>query len=326
MAETLATAQASLGRDIASRTLLIFDDLPHDIGSALSDSLLDRTDVIVAAGKLPDLELHDGVTDRLEYGSSLNLPRASSSIDAAIWVSGDPEADVAPFALREIFRVLRPGGQLFFVAAGESAGLDLRRTFLAAQIAFNENEMASAPVYSCFLRKNGAQADVVPPRSGLAFVGGNPETAEGYRDKIDPRLARFEEENQQQVTLIHDRFTQRQALVDEAGDVVDDAVERGFGGDGWIWVSNVLADGYPTRFFVRGWHEASNCVIWSRESKCLLVLPLPAESWGGHAVELQLHLTLPRTGASNPTSIGVCVNDGPIEDFHLSTEDEILTT
>jgi hypothetical protein len=42
-------------------------------------------------------------------------------------------------------------------------------------------------------------------------------------------------------------------------------------------------------------------------------------------LELQLHLALPQTSASYPTTIGVRINDGPIENFHLSTDDEILT-
>ena len=132
----------------------------HDVGSELSDSVLDRSDVILCAAKPPDLEPSDRVGDRLEYGSLLNLPRASSSIDAAVWVSRELEADIAPFALREIFRVLKPGGQLVFAAAGESTGLDLRRSLLAARIAFDEDEMPSAPVYSCSLRKNGGPAEV----------------------------------------------------------------------------------------------------------------------------------------------------------------------
>ena len=87
VADTLAMAESSLGHDIANRTLLILDRLPHDIGSALSHSLSDRTDVIVSAGELPDLELYDRVTDRLEYSSLLNLSRPSSSIDVVVWIA-----------------------------------------------------------------------------------------------------------------------------------------------------------------------------------------------------------------------------------------------
>jgi hypothetical protein len=46
---------------------------------------------------------------------------------------------------------------------------------------------------------------------------------------------------------------------------------------------------------------------------------------GGQGLELQLHLALPRASASNPTAIGVRINDGPIDNFVLSTDDEILT-
>ena len=114
--------------------------------------------------------------------------------------------------------------------------------------------------------------------------------------------------------------------MDEARAVVDDAVQRAFGGDGWIWISNLFAEGYPTKFFMRGWHSALDWVIWSRESKCLLMLPFAEEQPSrGHRLELQLHLALPQTSASNPTTIGVRINDGPIENFHLSTDDEILT-
>ena len=125
---------------------------------------------------------------------------------------------------------------------------------------------------------------------------------------------------------MHDRFVQQEKVMEEAQAVVDGAVQRGFGGDGWIWISNLFAEGYPTKFFMRGWHSALDWVIWSRENKCLLMLPFDEEqSSGGHRLELQLHLALPRTSASNPTTIGVRVNDGPIENFHLSTDDEILT-
>ena len=82
--------------------------------------VLERSDLILCADKPPDLGAHDRLTDRLEYGSLLNLPRASSSVDAAVWVSHELESDIAPFALREIFRVLKPGGQLVFAALGES--------------------------------------------------------------------------------------------------------------------------------------------------------------------------------------------------------------
>ena len=158
VAETIARALAFLSRDATNRVLLIFDDLPWDIGLEMSDGVLDGSDVMVCADKPPDLEPSDRVTERIEYGSLLNLPRASASIEAVVWVPRELESDIAPFALREIFRVLKPGGQLVLAALGESTGLDLRRSLLAARIAFDEDEMPSAPVYFCSLRKNGVRA------------------------------------------------------------------------------------------------------------------------------------------------------------------------
>ena len=180
LAETVATARTFLSRDAANRTLLILDDLSRNIDSELSDSVLDGSDVIFCAANRLDLEPGERVADRIEYGSLLNLPRASSSIDAAVWVSRELEADVAPFALREIFRVLKPGGQLVFMTFGESPGLDLRRSLLAARIAFDQDEMPSAPVYSCSLRKDGGQGEGIPPRSSSALSVRNPETAQGH--------------------------------------------------------------------------------------------------------------------------------------------------
>ncbi len=251
------------------------------------------------------------------YSTYRKRPRRSTPLFGS---ASELEADIAPFALREIFRVLKPGGQLVFATLGESPGLDLRRSLLAARIAFDEDEMPSAPVYSCSLRKS------VPSRSGSAISTRNPETAQGHSSVVDPRLVLLEDENRRQITLVHDRFVQQQKVIDEARAVVDGAVQRAFGGDGWIWISSHFTEGYPTKFFMRGWHSALDWVIWSRENKCLLTLPIDEEQPSrGHGLELQLHLALPQTSASNPTTIGVRVDGGPIENFHLSTDDEILT-
>jgi SAM-dependent methyltransferase len=326
LTETVARALAFLSRDATNRTLLVFDDLACDVRLEMSDGVLNGSDVMVCADKPPDLEPSDRVTGRIEYGSLLNLPRASSSIEAVVWVPRELESDIAPFALREIFRVLKPGGQLVFAAGGESPGLDLRRSLLEARIGFDDDEMPTAPVYSCSLRKTGGWAEGVQPRSGSGISVRSSETARRDSGAVDPRLVPLEDENTRQIALVRETFAQQEKAMDEARAVVDDAVRRAFGGDGWIWISSHFAEGYPTKFFVRGWHSALAWVIWSRENKCLLLLPFDEEeSSRGHNMVLQLHLALPQTSASNPITIGVRVNDGPIENFHLSTDDEILT-
>ncbi len=175
LAETVAMARGLLGHDAGNRVLLIFDDPLCDVRSQLSDSVLSGSDVIVCADKPPEPELGG----RAEYGSLLNLPRASSSVDAAVWISRELESDIAPFALREIFRVLKPGGQLAFAAVGETGGLDLRRALFTARIAFDEGETPSGLVYSCSLRKNGAQAEGVRAVSGSAVSATSPRDGAG---------------------------------------------------------------------------------------------------------------------------------------------------
>ena len=165
LAETVAMARGLLGHNGTSRVLLIFDDPPCDVRSELSDSVLSGSDVIVCADKPPEPELGG----RAEYGSLLNLPRASSSVDAAVWISRELEFDIAPFALREIFRVLKPGGGTLFAAVGETRGLDLRRALFTAGIAFDEGETPSGLVYSCSLRKKGAQAEGPGPFRAQRF-------------------------------------------------------------------------------------------------------------------------------------------------------------
>jgi ADP-heptose:LPS heptosyltransferase/SAM-dependent methyltransferase len=325
LAETVAMAQTLLGQDAANRVLLILDDLPFDIDSALSGSVFDSSDVIICTTKPIELEPSARVTDRLEYGSLLNLPRPSSSIESAVFLSHELEWDIAPFALREIFRVLKPGGQLVFAAVGETAGLDLRRSLLAARIAFDEIEMPSAPVYFCSLRKSGARAEDVPPTSRSAILERSPERAHGHSDAADPRIALLEAENTRQISIVRDRFAERLKLADQAWSTVDDAVQRGFGGDGWIWISKSFANGYSTKFFIRGWQDASDSVIWSKGKKSLLILPLPELPSHEYTIELQLHLAVPETSASNPTIIGVRVEDEVIENLRLSTDDTILT-
>jgi SAM-dependent methyltransferase len=317
---TVATALTLLGGEAANRPLLIFDNPPPDIGSELFDGLPDGSEAIICAEKPLCLALNDRVVGRFEFGSAINLPRASSSVDAVVWVSRELESDIAPFALREIFRILRPGGELVFAAAGESAGLDLRRSLSAARIGFDENETPPAPARFCSLRRSGPPAEAVPGRSGGSGM------LPGQSHAIDPRLALIEQENMRQIDLVRDRVAERQTVIDEEHAVTDGAVQRGFGADGWIWISNNFADGYPGKFFLSGWRSPLEWAIFNRDERCLLMLPYPEElSPGPQRVELQLHLAVPSASASNPTAIGIRVDDRPIENFRLSAEDAIVT-
>jgi hypothetical protein len=242
-AETIAKARTLLGQDAADRVLLIFDHQPPDIVSDLSDS---RSDVIICADEAPGTDLGDCLDGRFEYGFLLNLPRPSSSIEAAVWLSSELDSDIAPFALREIFRVLKDGGQLVVAAAGETPGLDLRRALSSARIAVHQDEGPSAPVHFCALRKNGTQGEF-PPSSAPSHAA-----SQTHKSAPDPRLAPLEKENARQITRVRDQFIEWDKVVGEARTVVDDAVQRGFGGDGWIWISNRFADGYPAKFFMSG--------------------------------------------------------------------------
>ena len=326
LAEAVATARQLLSHDVGNRLLLILDDPPSDIGSQLSECALDGSDVILCADDPPEVEPRDRVAHRVEYGSLLNLPRASGSIDTALLISGALESEIAPFALREIFRVLKPGGQLVFVAMGESTVLDLRRSLSAAQIAFDEAEMPPAPVYSCSLRKNGARAEGVPPHSRPAAAATSPQTEQGQGEAVDPRLARLEDENARQIALARDTFARRNRIADEAWATKDSAVQRGFGGDGWIRIPKNSAEVYPGKFFIKGWHKPSDSVIWSRDDRCFLMLPLPEDQFPpGNRLELQVHVAVPEAGGANPVTVGLRIDEGPIENFHLSSSDAILS-
>jgi ADP-heptose:LPS heptosyltransferase len=327
-AEAITKAETLLDRDAADRVLMILDEPPCAIGPELPDGLLNRCEVIVCGDKRADLGPNDRILGRFEYGSLLNLSRACSSVDAALWVARRFDSDIAAFALSEIFRILKPDGQLVFVAIGETTALDLPRSLSAARIEFEEGGMPSAPVYACSLRKETVPQEDHLLRSRPKVSTGRPTPAQENGVGVDPRLAALEEENARQIALVRDRYAHRERVVAEMHAVIDDAIQRGFGGDGWIWISNHFADVYLSKFFIRGWHQASESVIWSRETedKCVIMMPYPEQQASrGQILELQLHLTIPEAGISSARTIGVRVDDGPVDNIRLATDDAVLT-
>ena len=66
---------------------MILDEPPSVAGSAISEGMLNQRDVMVCSDKLVNLEPGERIAGRFEYGSLLNLPRPSSSVDAVLWVS-----------------------------------------------------------------------------------------------------------------------------------------------------------------------------------------------------------------------------------------------
>ena len=244
-AETLANAETLLDWCAPSRVLMILDELPSVAGLAISESILNQRDVMVCNDKLVDAR----IARRVEYGSLLNLPRPSSSVDAILWVSRTLESEVAPFALREMFRVLRPGGQLVFAAVGEATSLDLFRSTSAARIAFDEGGAASASVYLCSLRKGATQPEGPPPLSPADVSTICRQSTQGHGVTVDPSLALLEEENARQIAAVRDKHAQREMVVEEMHAITHEAIRRGFARDGWVWISSNFVDVYVGKFF-----------------------------------------------------------------------------
>ena len=94
--ETVAAALTLAGGEAGNHPLFIFDDPPPDIGSELPDWLHDGSEVIICAEKPLRLAPDSRVLGRFEYGSSINLLRATSSVDAVVWVSGELEVRHRP--------------------------------------------------------------------------------------------------------------------------------------------------------------------------------------------------------------------------------------
>ena len=186
--------------------------------------------------------------------------------------------------------------------------------------------MPSGPVYSCSLRKGAARPGGRHPHSRSEVSTKCPGAPRGQRLAVDPRLAPIEAENARQITLVRDRYAEREDAVGQACSITDKTIQRGFGGDGWIWISSNFADLYAGKFFIRGWHDASDSVIWSRGNRGFLLLPLPEEtSSRGHDIEVQIHVALPEASVSSPTAIGLRIDEGPTRTFHLTSDDAILT-
>jgi hypothetical protein len=128
------------------------------------------------------------------------------------------------------------------------------------------------------------------------------------------------------MTVVYDRLLERENIMDERWDAVDDAVTRRIGADGWIPVSETFGNGYSQRFFLSGWHAAEDWGIWSRDQKCILMLPVPTETNSqGRRLQLEIEAVFPLADESSPRTIRLRVNEGPFASFQITKTTETIS-
>ena len=124
---------------------------------------------------------------------------------------------------------------------------------------------------------------------------------QGQSHFVDPRLALIEEANMPEIGLVRDLVAERQRVIDEEHVIVESAVQRGSVKTHGYGCRIALPMVIRSRFFLSGWRSPLEWVIWTRESKCVLMLPYSAEPASpGRRLDLQLHLAIPKASASNP--------------------------
>jgi hypothetical protein len=125
----------------------------------LPAEILDRMDIMVCPDQAADWDPTSKVCRRAECGSILNVPRASSSVEAVVWLSGTLDADLAPFFILEILRILKVGGEMSFIGVGAAPSIDLRSALRLAKIAHNQSNIPSDAVGHFSLLKGERKAD-----------------------------------------------------------------------------------------------------------------------------------------------------------------------
>ena len=324
-AKLIAATGMLLDSDPARKILLILDVASYATAMELPADVLGKIDIMVCPDQAADWDPASEVGGRVECGSLLNVPRASASVEGVIWLSSALEVDVAPFVIREIFRILKIGGEVSFIGMGAVPSIDLRAALRLAKIGHNESDMPSHAVDRFSLRKSTAKADVHDfPRAWPIRPTPPTRIPTVVKDR-DPQLSALEAENSRQMTVVYERFLALDNIVDEMWGAVDDTIARQIGADGWIPVSDIFGDGYSRRFFLTGWHPAEDWGIWGRDQKCILMLPVPTEpNSQDRRLQLEMEAELPLADAFSPRTIRLGVSDGPFASFQIAKTTETI--
>jgi len=217
---------------------------------------------------------------KVEFGSLINLRRASESMDVVICFTDMWKSEYASYVLREMLRVLKPGGVLIGALPDWAGTLGELSDILSEQVLAENfaNTPAGTAAFSIRKKAGGSSANkisiatapsqMVSPTTGPILGVLDRQISELELDAIHRRTLDGLED-------LTTRFDEWERLKDATWATASKLAKANVMRDNWIIVSRTRADGYSQHFLPEGWWDLEDWGCWGKGTEHTLMLPLP---------------------------------------------------
>lgn len=325
-ASRLAAATAEVIRDVrrAPRAsgMFVCDPAGYRFLKSLPKDLLENDRIVVCRDSDDPVYAPEGGLQAVEFGSLINLSNASRSVEVVVCLSDSLGTQDAPFVLREMLRVIKPGGVLIAaIPSGAGATCDVAALVAAAGFECDTQSALEQQVSLFALRIRETDRRRFSP---LSITSAEPTTAchqsespfpspPGLAGSLTEKLDGLENSNAVTLESVHRVFVERERTTDKIWSAADDLAQRAIDRDGWIGTGETFGDNYARHFLVEGWHGSEPWGCWGDGANHTMVLPLRLDGTIDGVVELEVDFDLLLIDGIRTRTVSVLANEELIE-------------